>query len=157
MNVLTKCERFSPEQLVRIEARYEVTYVCETCIKTKSGGWANTPVTIFYQADLSKVPVGGSQWFGLFFRQEAFDGPTQLFIVNVLSAVDQDIVGIVAANGDVLYSRYRHDYRNSPDKSVWIDGGRDYTRHNGGGDLVSLRIVEDKLIVLSLIRLVEEA
>ena len=157
MKVLTESERFSPEQLAKIEAHYSAKYVCETCIKTKSGAWANTSVSILYQDDLSKVPAGGSQWFGLFFKKESPDpdSPTRLFIVNALSAVDQDIEGIVAANGDVIYSRYRHDYRHSPDESVWIDGGRDYTRfgfHNvidpEGGAFVTLRIVEDKLTVV---------
>ena len=150
MNVLTECERFSPEQLAKIEAHYESTYVCESCVKNRDGSWANQSVSIFYQADLAKVPEGGSQWFGLFFRQELPDenAPTQLFVVNAISAVENDIVGVVADNGDVIYSKYRHDYRHSPDGSVWIDGGRDYTRHGGRGMFVTLRIIEDKLTIV---------
>ncbi len=150
MNLLTKCERFSAEELVKIEAHYEATFVCESCVKNTKGGWANQSVSIFYQADPAKVPEGGSQWFGLFFREEFpdLDGPILLCIVNAISAVEQDIDGIVAKNGDVIYSRYRHDYRWSPDQSVWIDGGRDYTRNNGGGPFVKLRIVEDKLVIV---------
>lgn len=160
MNILTECERFSPEQLVKIEAHYEATYVCETCLQGVTGdGWINASVSIFYQADPAKVPEGGSQWFGLFFRADHpyEDAPSRLFIVNAISAVEQDIAGIVAKNGDVIYSRYRHDYRWSPDASVMIDGGRDYTRTgrsssaDSGLDLVAfvtLRIVKDKLIIV---------
>lgn len=68
--------------------------------------------------------------------------------MNALSAVENDIAGIVAKNGDVIYSRYRHDYRMSPDNSVMIDGGRDYTKNNGGGPIVTLRIVKDKLVIV---------
>lgn len=151
MNILTASERFSPEQLAKIEAHYEATYVCETCVQSTKGVWINTSVSVFYQPDPAKVPEGGSQWFGLYFRQEFLpdlDGSYKLFIVNAISAVENDIVGVKADNGDVIYSRYRHDYRHSPDKSVWIDGGRDYTRHGGMGEFVTLRIVEDKLIIV---------
>ena len=150
MNILAESERFTVEDLEKIEAHYEAKYVCESCVQNTKGGWANKAVSIFYQPDPAKVPKGGSQWFGLFFRQEFPDmeSPAQLFIVNAISAVKNDIVGVVADNGDVIYSRYRHDYRHSPDKSVWIDGGRDYTRHGGKGEFVTLRIVEDKLTIV---------
>ena len=49
-----------------------------------------------------------------------------------------------AKNGDIIYSQYRHDYVKSEDDSVFIDGGRDYTR-SGGGKFVTLRIIKDKL------------
>lgn len=154
MNILTKSERFNDEQLANIEAHYEAKYVCETCCKNRDS-WVNQSVSIFYQPDPSKVPEGGSQWFGLFFRSESMD-PTEraavrsLFIVNAISAVEHDIQGIVAKNGDVIYSHFRHDYRHSPDRSVWIDGGRDYTRSGTcrDGAFVMLRIVKDKLTIL---------
>lgn len=151
MNILTKSERFSSQQLATIEKHYEAKYVCETCVKNTNGGWANMAVSIFYQPDPAKVPEGGSQWFGLFFRQEFPDenAPRQLCIVNAISAVENDIVGIVAENGDVIYSRYRHDYRWSPDESVMIDGGRDYTRTSTCPiGMVTLRIIKDKLTIL---------
>lgn len=151
MNILAESERFSAEELTKIEAHYEATYVCESCIKDRRGGWSNQSVSIFYQSDPSKVPEGGSQWFGLFFKAElpaVENSPSHLMIVNAISAVEQNIDGIVAKNGDVIYSRFRHDYRWSPDESVMIDGGRDYTRHNGGGPIITLRIVEDKLIIV---------
>ena len=152
LNVLATSERFTAEDLEKIEAHYEAKFVCESCIKNRDGGWVNRSVSIFYQPDPSKVPEGGSQWFGLFFRPigtlALAEPDYQLCIVNAISATEHDIAGIVADNGDVIYSRYRHDYRWSPDKSVMIDGGRDYTRHNVGGKLVTMRIIEDKLVVV---------
>ncbi len=152
MNILTESERFSPEQLKMIEGHYDAYYVCETCLKGRDGGWLNQSVSVFYQPDPALVPEGESQWFGLFFRAadpSDKDSPRQLCIVNAISATEHDIVGIVAKNGQVIYSRYRHDYRYSPDKSVMIDGGRDYTRtsHCPVG-MVTLRIIKDKLVIV---------
>lgn len=59
MNILTTSERFSPEELEKIEAHYEATYVCESCIEDRRGVWVNQSVTIFYQSDPAKVPEGG--------------------------------------------------------------------------------------------------
>ncbi len=152
MNILCESERFSPEQLEKVEAHYGAKYVCETCLQGRGGGWVNSSVSIFYQADPSKVPDGGSQWFGLFLKRVNpvdEDNPVQLHIVNAISAVEKDIEGIIAENGDVIYSRFRHDYRWSPDESVMIDGGRDYTRTSAcPNGMVTLRIVEDKLTIV---------
>lgn len=147
MNILIESERFSPEEIAGIEEHYSAKYVCETCINGPNG-WVNSSVSIFYQPDPDKVPEGGSQWFGLFFRPGRALDVEELMICNAISAVDHDIEGIVADNGDVIYSRYRHDYRFSPDGSVMIDGGRDYARNNGGGEIVTLRIVKDKLCIV---------
>ena len=149
-NILTESELFTPEQIERIEKMKEATYVCETCVKDRSGQWANTPVAVFYQPDESKVPEGGSQWFGLYYRPEYPDpnAPMRLFICNAISALEP-FDGIVANNGDVIYSRYRHDYRRSPDGSVMIDGGRDYTRTSTcPNGMVRLAILKDKVQVI---------
>jgi len=155
--VITTSELFHPEQVAKIEAHYSAKYVCETCLKNKDGGWANMPVAVFYQSDITKIPEEGSPWFGLFFKQvDPFsleeDAPTQLCIVNAISAVEEDIQGLVAANGDVIYSHYRHDMRYSEDGTVWIDGGRDYVRSGIHPDVedswVTLRIAEDKLVIV---------
>ncbi len=149
--ILTKSDRFTAEEIAKIEKKYEAKYVCETCVKNKNG-WVLKDVTIFYQPDASKVPEGGSQWFGIYWQREFPDGesPYHLVICNAITAVEQDITGIVAENGDIIYSRHRHDYRWSEDKTVMIDGGRDYDRHNLGGPLVTLRSMEDSLIVIRL-------
>ncbi len=153
--ILTKSEIFAPDQIAKIEEKHEAKYVCETCIKNK-GGWVNSAVAIFYQPDPARVPEGGSQWFGMYWARDHGlhyglpDVPARLMICNAITAVEQDITGISAENGDIIYSRYRHDYRWSKDKTVMIDGGRDYDRHNLGGPLVTLRIMEDRLIVLRL-------
>lgn len=150
--ILIESERFSDEEIAKIEKKYSAKYVCETCVKNKTG-WVNRFVSIFYQPDPSKVPAGKSQWFGIFWQSPNpldLDYPSHLMICNAITAVEQDITGIVADNGDIIYSRFRHDYRWSPDMSVMIDGGRDYDRHNNGGPLITLRIIKDKLCVVDL-------
>lgn len=151
MNVLTGCELFTPEGIAKIEETKNAKFVCDTCLRGKRGGWMNSSVAVFWNKDPANIPVGGSAWFGLFYRIDICPpdfkrGP--LMITNAISAVETKIVGVMADNGDVIYSRYRHDYRHSPDKTVWIDGGRDYTRYGGGGKFVTLRIVEDKLTIV---------
>ncbi len=69
-------------------------------------------------------------------------------ITNAITATETIITGIKAQNGEIIYSRYRHDYRESKDGSVFIDGGRDYTRHSGG-ELVELKIINGELCNVS--------
>lgn len=150
--ILIESELFTPEGIASIEENHSAKYVCETCVKNSRGNWPTRAVAIFYQPDPDKVPEGGSQWFGIFMLHDPLDDtvPPRAMICNAISAVEQDITGIVAENGDIIYSRHRHDYRWSEDKTVMIDGGRDYDRHNLGGPLVTMRIMEDRLIVVRL-------
>ena len=57
-------------------------------------------------------------------------------------------MGIVADNGEVIFSRYRWDYRASEDKSVFIDGGRDYTKCSNPSRLVEIKIEDGEMIVI---------
>ena len=154
MKVLTESEIFLAVEIAEMEKHYDAKYVCETCVKNSEGGWVNKPVAVFYHSNPENVPVGGTRWFGLFLKYDYLEPgvPSSLHIVNAVSAANTDIQGIEAANGDVIYSRYRHDYRQSPDRSVWIDGGRDYTRYNSFGGLITLRIVRDQLMTIENVR-----
>lgn len=122
-----------------VEKQKNARFVCEVCCRTKSGEWAEEPIAVFYQ----EVPPNPeySHYFGLFIRGDS------LYITGGQSAVNDPLIGIVADNGDVIYSAYRHDFRTSPDKSVWIDGGRDYVR-TGGEKTVQIKIIEDKLVII---------
>ena len=134
-----------------IESRYKAKYVCETCLRGMDDEWVNFTAAIFY----TETPhPEGSNYFGIFLHPD-FSETNHIMITNAESAVGQDIVGAVADNGDVIYSRYRHDYRESDDKSIAIDGGRDYTRvifsedsDKTVGRSVTLRIVKDKLKII---------
>jgi hypothetical protein len=134
--------------LLSLEERRNAKYVCETCIQSSvpmdktqvmKPGWINHPVLVFY------TPVAhpeGSNWFGIYFTAAG-----QGMICNAASAVEHDIQGVVAANGEIIYSKYRHDYRMSSDGTAMADGGRDYFKTGPiGQGFITLRIEEDKLI-----------
>lgn len=158
---------FTEKQIKGIEDHKSAKFVCETCIRDMYGNWANGPVAIFYQDDPSLIPEGGSAYFGMYWRpnqdasvlaspEDVLKLTYTLMICNAVSATEEDITGIVANNGEIIYSRYRHDYRGSSDGSVWIDGGRDYDRYGWNQEsvldikerIVTLRIVDGELRIV---------
>lgn len=131
MKILNEPVMFSEENVKKIEEVKNAKFVCET---EKDG----VHVSIFYGDE--KHPDSGSRYFGLY-----YSGIDQnLMITNGSFIEGQEIAGVVADNGDVVYSRYRHDYRRSPDDSVFVDGGRAYLRTNGT-QLVSMKVEDGKL------------
>lgn len=123
-----------------IEEIRNAKFVCEVAVKLRNGGWSDNPSAIFWQ-ETPPDPTY-SNYFGLFCSGD------KIFITSGQSAVENDLTGIVAANGDIVYSAYRHDFRYSPDNSVWIDGGRDYIRHGGAPyGMKTLKFVKDQLVV----------
>jgi len=69
-------------------------------------------------------------------------------ISNAISAVEEPFFGILAENGDIIYSRHRHDFRESDDKTVFMDGGRDHMRHDLIHEVVKLKVSKDKVVVV---------
>lgn len=116
-------EIFKESGIKKIEQLRSAKYVCETCVRTSypDGPWADQPVALFYGSEIH--PDSNSRYFGVYLNQE-----DKIFITNGQSAVDEPITGIIADDGEIIYSRYRHDFRRSKDGSVFIDGGRDYYR-----------------------------
>lgn len=156
MKILNESEIFSAESIARIEKMKHAKYVCETCLRGKGSGWVNMAVAIFWNKDPANIPAGGSAWFGLYYRVDPYlgveldgDPQRQLMITNAFSATEKPIIGVVAVNGDVIYSRYRHDYRKSPDGTAMVDGGRDYLKTGPFGlGTVELQIVEGNLMIV---------
>lgn len=143
MNIIIEKTIFNEKQIEIIENSYKAKFVCETCIRNKDG-WMNMPVAIFYT---EKPHPDGSNWMAI---NWSYDG--MICVRNGFSAVAEPFVGVVAENGDVIYSRFRHDFNTSPDRSVSIDGGRDYSRflsEKNNVHLVSLQIKKDKLEIVS--------
>lgn len=147
MNINKSSEIFKPEGIAKIEELRNAKYVCETCVRVNTGdpaaGWANQPVAVFYGE--TEHPDSKSRYFGVY-----LDEQNRVMITNAQSAVDEDITGVIAADGEIIYSRYRHDYRPSTDGSVFIDGGRDYIRSSMLPEdrYVTLRIVEGELTII---------
>lgn len=124
----------------KVEELKNAKFVCEVATRLKNGGWSEQPVAIFWQ-ETPPLPEY-SNYFGLLMQNDT------LYITSGQGAVEDGLTAIVASNGDVVYSAYRHDYRYSPDQSVWVDGGRDYVRNGGAPDgFVTLKFVKDKLVI----------
>lgn len=124
----------SPLKISVIEKKYNAKYVGQFCLKDKYGNWVNSSAEIFWQAVPPQPEF--SNYFAIIIQNGT------LMITNGASAVEGTIVGIRADDGEIIYSRYRHDYRISTDKSVMIDGGRDYTKVGENAQLVNMVIVD---------------
>lgn len=124
-----------PIDIKKVEAKYNAKYVGDFCLKTKSGHWSETPAAIFWQ---ETPPVEGySNYFGI------LDQSGTIYITSGASAFSEPIEGIVARNGEVNFSRSRHDFHSSADGSVMVDGGRDYMRILGDIHQPRVHIVPD--------------
>jgi len=118
LNQQTSCE-FDIEAVCE---KYNAKYMGVWCLKTRNGNWAEEPSAVFY-VENPDMTMGHTHYFGLFSRMGS------VYITKGDSAFEnQPLSGVIADNGEVLISRYRHDYTKSEDNTVWIDGGRDYTR-----------------------------
>ena len=130
-----------PGQIANVEKIRQAKYVCESPIRGKGGSWVNIPCAIFYNEEPHPE---GSNYFALY----KYPLSGQLYITNGISALEGSIIGAVADDGEIIYSRYRHDYRTSNDGSVTIDGGRDYVKTTTS-NLVKLAIIGDELKVIA--------
>ena len=112
-----------PIDIAEVEKKYSAKYIGDFCLKTRSGNWSEDPAAIFYQ---EKPPVEGySNYFGILYERG------RIFITSGASAFSQPIQAIISKEGEVVYSRFRHDYRSLSDGSGGIDGGRDYQKMTG--------------------------
>lgn len=118
----------------KAEEKYNARYVGQLCIRDEKYGWQSDDCAeIFWQ---SVPPIEGySHYFAIIKRNGV------LYITNGSSAVEGIISAVEAKNGEIIYSRYRHDMRYSTDNTVWIDGGRDYIRSGTTGRFLSLKII----------------
>lgn len=127
---------FNPDQIEKIEKKYSAKFVCETSVPGRNGDWVG-PVAVFY----TEIPhPEGSNYFGM-----RFDIDDHLVIFNAIMATSTAFTGTVCEDGEVIYSRHRHDFVVG--KNAFIDGGRDYHRTNGSSPLVTLKVEKDQLVV----------
>jgi len=111
------------DSIKKVEELRNARYMGYWCTKRSDGeSWNETPVDVFYQPN-PDIEAGHSNYFGLHIR----DGT--LFITDAKSCFSEPIIGSICEDGEIIVSRYRHDYIEK--KGAMIDGGRDYTRTNG--------------------------
>ena len=139
MKIHNECTFLKPDGITKMENMYKATFVMESCLKGKNG-WCNFPAAIFYTEE--KHPQG-SNYFALYEDRgtRLTKGP-RFMITDGISAT-KEFIGLQIGD-DIIYSRYRHDYRELGE--AMIDGGRDYVKYNPKvGKLVKLKVVKDKL------------
>jgi hypothetical protein len=136
-----KCSQ--PIDVAAIEKRYGGTYIGDFCLKTTNNGWSEQPAAIFYQPN-PNLSLGHTHYYGIFVRFISLHSDEgELYITSGDSAFSENIAGMIADDGEVIYSCYRHDYHTSTDKSVSIDGGRDYTRIVGNPNRMCTLVMKD--------------
>lgn len=122
-------QQLTLEGVAKVEQKYNAKFMGPFCIKDSRGNWTEIAVDVFYQPnpDTSK---GHSEYFGIY-THPIHPIDEAVYICNAISAFSEPLTGIVANSGEVVVSRWRHDYRSSYDQSVSIDGGRDYVKITG--------------------------
>lgn len=112
------------------EDHMNAVYITDMCIRHSNGNWSDRPYSTFWQKTPAKPEY--SNYFC--FAQSG----GKVYINSGASAAEEDFGGIRAESGEIIYSRFGHDYRRTEDETVFIDGGRDYTRRGGNGSMVRL-------------------
>lgn len=104
----------------KVEELRGAKYMGYWCTMNPKGFWNEQPVDVFYQPN-PDLEQGHSHYFGLFIKENS------VFICDAASAFSETIGGIITEDGEVLVSRYRHDYVTK-EGGYMIDGGRDYMK-----------------------------
>jgi len=136
-NIQNQPVLFSPETVKIIEKTRQAVYVCDTEFKGQH-------VAVFYGD--AEHPDSGSRYFALYYTMDS----GCLMITNGAFIEEQEIIGVRAENGDIIFSRFRHDYRTSDDGTVMVDGGRAYMR-TSSPNTVGLRVTNGVLDIETIV------
>jgi hypothetical protein len=109
----------SSAEIEKIQQLKNATYMGYWAVRTKTGSWSDEPVDVFYTPN-PDTGKGHTNYFGMLVQNSV------LYITEASSAFSEPIAGMPTPDGEVLVSRYRHDYVTKGDRM--IDGGRDYIR-----------------------------
>ena len=131
---------FTEQQIAKIAALRQATYMGYWCTKAPRGHWNEQPVDVFYveQPDRTK---GHTNYFGM------FRGDDGVLICDASSAFSEPMTGVLCEDGVVIVSRYRHDYVTKG--KYMIDGGRDYVRSHGAASYVTVTVHGGEFVLTS--------
>lgn len=121
------------------EDHMNAVYITDMSIRHSDGIWSDRPYSVFWQKTPAKPEYSN------YFCFATHGG--KVYINSGASAAAEDFTGMRAATGEIIYSRFGHDFRHSTDGSTFIDGGRDYTRRGGNGASISLRFHRHRIVV----------
>jgi hypothetical protein len=131
---------FDEDNIRIIENKYQARYVGYWCTKKPRGGWNESPVDVFYVENPDRSQ-GHTNYFGMFIDHD------NVFITDASSAFSEKITGILCEDGEVIVSRYRHDYVTNGDNV--IDGGRDYLKCSVSGKMIEVRMVGGEFLLMT--------
>lgn len=127
----------------KTEELYNATYMGYWCTKRLNGeSWNDGPVDVFYQPN-PDTEKGHKHYFGLFVQYGS------LYITDATSAFSDPINGIETDDGEVIVSRYRHNYVEKG--KYMVDGGRDYFR-TSGGPVVRIRVEGPEFVIERVVK-----
>jgi hypothetical protein len=106
------------KSIAHICQKYNAKYIMDSCLKTVDGQWANFPAAFFYT---EKAHPEGSNYFALY-----RDEDRGWLITDGIRITEGVHNGFLFDDGELVHSRYRHDYYEY--RGVVVDGGRDYFR-----------------------------
>ena len=111
-----------------------VTYVCTTDLNA-----SDVPVDVYYRE--TPHPQFGNRYFGLY-----YDNVRDHMMITNADIVESLEFGMIEVDGKYYYSQSHHDYKVVGNKM--IDGGRAYTRSNGGA--IAMHIKNGKFYIKEL-------
>jgi hypothetical protein len=129
---------FDRKQVQRLEP--SAIYVGDLAVRGLKGLWSDVPVAVFYTPEPREGRT--NHYFGVYKSQTRRDMPTWM-ICDATSAAEHTWDGL-EMKGEVIFSRWRHDFRSFSFGGPCVDGGPDYLRVVGLQEIakpVRLRLV----------------
>ena len=133
---------FSDNHIVKIEEKYNAKYVIDSCLFMSNESWMDSPAAIFYTEEPHPQ---GSNYFALYWST-IHDG---WMITDGIKAVQGEFNGFLFEDGELVHSRYRHDYFEH--REAMVDGGRDYFRSYQcpkGARPIKFKVVGSNLVLI---------
>lgn len=125
-------------------------HVGQFALKTRED-YTDFAVDVFYQPNPNRE-LGYDNYFAIYKK----DG--KAYITSAAGIRDMVFSGVADCDGNVLYARYRHDFRSTKDGDIMVDGGMWLKCHDPGPlfnkyymmgrTLGSVRILPMSLIVV---------
>jgi hypothetical protein len=113
--------KIDDDGIEKVEKLRNCRFVTEWTTLDSRGNAIDQPVLIFWN---DTPHPQGSNWMGLF--RDYHNGAW--YVKDGITASQLPIQCVVSNDKEVLFSKNSHHFNESVDKSVAIDGGRDYTR-----------------------------
>lgn len=110
----------------KVKERYKADqFLGEFQVRLPKGGWSGQPVAVF-TAPNPDLSLGHKPYIGLF----SFDDQIAItgFTVEQMEQNRYHAAIHCPVCEEVIYSRYRHDYKKCSCGNAMVDGGRDYLR-----------------------------